>query len=199
MPVKNNLFMSAALAAALALFASPWADRSAGQTAPAPRYGAWGFDISGVDREVKPGDSFFDYANGAWAARTAIPADKTRFGMFEALRDKSQEQVRAIIEDAAKSGASPDSNAGKIGALYNAFMDEARIEKLDATPIADDLATIRNAKTKADIAILMGRSKSGFGGSFFFLTVSEDQKDPSKNTLQASQSGLGLPDRDYYL
>jgi putative endopeptidase len=168
---------------------------AAGQTNPA----SWGFDVSGVDAKATPGDSFFEYANRAWNARTAIPADKTRFGMFDALRDMAQEQVREIIEDAAKSGPAPDTDADKIGALYNAFMDEARIETLDATPIAGELAKIRDARTKADIAVLMGGSRGGFGTTFFLLSVSEDAKDPTRHTLSATQSGLGLPDRDYYL
>src|SRR5437867_3840740 len=200
MPVKNNLFMSAVLAATVALFASPWADRSAGQTAPAPRYGAWGFDHSGVDPKARPGDSFFDYANGAWDARTVIPPDKTGYGMFVALRDKTEEQVQTIIDEAAKSGASAATDVGKIGAIYNAFMDEARIEQRDVAPITDDLNKIRDARSKADIAALMGRARGGgLGASFFLVGVSEDQKDPTRHTLYASQSGLGLPDRDYYL
>src|SRR5262249_1467688 len=80
-------------------------------------YGHWGFDESGIDPRFKPGDSFFDFANGAWDARTVIPADKSRFGMFDALTDKTEQQVHAIIEGAAKSGASLDTDAGKIGAL----------------------------------------------------------------------------------
>ena len=198
MSLKSNLIAGVALALVLA---------TAGAAAEIPvlasrhdaAYGRWGFDDSGVDPTTNPGDSFFDFANGAWDARTVIPADKSRFGMFDALTDKTQEQVRAIIEEAAKSGASPDTDAGKIGALYNAFMDEERIERLDLTPIAGDLAEIRDAKTKTDIAALMGRSKNGFGGSLFNITVNEDEKDPDHNALHASQGGLGLPDRDYYL
>ena len=219
--VKSRLFKSATLAATLALTsgvasladervfferaaklgavaASTSADLVADQTA-ALEYGAWGFDISGLDRNAKPGDSFFDYANGGWDARTMIPADKSRFGVFELLRDGSQDRVRTIIEDAAKSNAATGTDAAKIGALYNAFMDEARIERLDASPIAADLAAIRDSKTKADIAVLMGRSTIGVGGSLFSIGVSEDAKDPTNHTLSASQSGLGLPDRDYYL
>jgi putative endopeptidase len=160
--------------------------------------GRWGFDDSGVDPKANPGDSFFDFANGTWHARAVIPADKSRFGAFDALTDKTQEQVRAIIEEAAKS-SSPGTDGSKIGALYSAFMDEARIEQLDVAPIAGDLAEIRGAETKADIAVLMGRAKSGFGGSLFSVTVSEDEKDPTRSTLHASQAGLRLPDRDYYL
>jgi putative endopeptidase len=165
----------------------------------AATYGRWGFDDSGVDRQAKPGDSFFDFANGAWDARTVIPPDKSRFGMFDGLTDKTQEQVRTIIEEAAKSSASSDTDAGKIGALYNAFMDEERIERLDLAPIAGDLEDIRKAMTKTDIAVLMGRAKNGFGSSLFNIAVNEDEKDPEHSTLHASQGGLGLPDRDYYL
>src|SRR5262252_4010159 len=162
-------------------------------------YGRWGFDESGIDPTINPGDSFFDFANGAWASRAVIPADKSRFGMFDALTDETQKQVRTIIEEAAKSGASADTDAGKIAALYNAFMDEERIEHLDLAPIADDLAAIRDAKTKTDLAVSMGRSKNGFGSSLSNIAVNEDEKDPDHNVLHVSQGGLGLPDRDYYL
>jgi predicted metalloendopeptidase len=131
----------------------------AAQTSAA--FGRWGFDDSGIDPAVNPGDSFFDYANGAWAARTAIPADKTRFGMSDALTDQTQEQVRAIVTEAARSGAALDTDIGKIGTLYDAFMDEDRIERLDLAPIAADLAEIRDATTKAAIAAQMGRSRHG--------------------------------------
>jgi putative endopeptidase len=202
MPVTIHPFACAALAAALAVAGMLTRDaRSAEQSAP--QYGGWGFDLSGLDAKAKPGDSFFEFANGAWEARTEIPADKTRFGMFDMLNDEVQEQLRAIIEaaarDAAKPDAARDTNAGKIGALFNAFMDETRIEALDATPIAADLARIRAAASKPDIAALMGAARSGLGASFFAVGVSEDEKEPSRNTLYAYQSGLGLPDRDYYL
>jgi putative endopeptidase len=161
--------------------------------------GHWGFDDTGIDSAVRPGDSFFDYVNGAWVASTAIPADKSRYGMFDALTDKTLEQVRAIVEAAARSGAAPGTDTGKIGALYNAFMDEGRIEQLDLAPIAADLAEIRGATTTAAIAALMGRSKRGLGGSLFNIAIDDDEKEPDHETLHVSQGGLGLPDRDYYL
>jgi putative endopeptidase len=197
--MRNKLLAYLALAMALAIGGGRL-DQSAGQPATAPQIGAWGFDLAGLDPQAKPGDSFFDHANGAWDARTVIPPDKTRFGAFDALRDRTEDQVQAIINDAAKSGASPATDVGKIGAIYNAFMDQARIEQHDVAPITDDLAKIRDARTKADIAALMGRARGGgFGASLFSVGVSEDQKDPTRHTLYASQSGLGLPDRDYYL
>ena len=175
MLMKNRLFAYGALAMALAVGGGR-IDPAAAQPATAPQIGAWGFDTSGIDPKAKPGDSFFDYANGAWAARTAIPPDKTSFGEFVAVRDKAEQQVHAIIDEAAKSGASPTTDVGKIGAIYNAFMDETRVEQLDAGPIMDDLARIRDAKTKDDIAALMGRARGGgFGASLFSIGVSDDQ------------------------
>ena len=207
MPVKSKLLTYAGLAIAVAI-GGAFADRSMGQPTAAPQISAqisaqispWGFDRTGVDPNAKPGDSFFDYANGAWDARTVIPPDRTSYGMFVALRDKVEEQVQAIINEAATSGASAATDKGRIGAIYNAFMDEATIEQRDAAPIADNLNRIRDAKTKTDIAALMGRARGGgLVASLFFVGVSEDQKDPTRHTLYASQSGLGLPDRDYYL
>jgi putative endopeptidase len=166
---------------------------------PAAVYGRWGFDDTGIDPAVHPGDGFFDYVNGAWVARIAIPADKSRFGMFDTLTDKTQEQIRAIVTEAAQSDAAPGTDTGKVGALYAAFMDEARIERLDLEPVAADLAEIGDATTRTAIAVLMGRSKSGLGGSLFNISVQDDEKDPDRETLHASQGGLSLPDRDYYL
>ena len=174
-------------------------DVTVGQAEPSLRYGDWGFDLSGLDPDVRPGDDFSRYADGAWEARTVIPADRSRYGAFEALRDATQDQLRGLIEAAAASTADAGSDEGKIGALYRSFMDEARVETLDAAPIADELAQIRNVKTKTEIAALMGAAKNGFGASLFVAFVSEDAKDPTHHTLAASQAGLGLPDRDYYL
>ena len=193
MPVTIHPFACAALAATLAVAGTmTWGARSAEQGAP--QYGSWGFDLSGMDTKAKPGDSFFEFANGGWVARTEIPADKTRFGMFDMLIDKVQEQLRSIIEaaaaDAAKPDAARDTNAGKIGALFNAFMDEARIEALDAAPIAADLDRIRAATSKPGIATLMGAARSGLGASFFAIGVSEDEKG-----AELRQHPLRLPGR----
>jgi putative endopeptidase len=166
---------------------------------PQPDFGSYGFDASGVNKAAKPGDSFFDFANGAWFDRTAIPADKPAYGMGAAVNDLTQVQLRSLIEGAAAKHAAGDTNPGKIGGLYNAFMDEARIEKLDATPIKPELDAIRAAKNHTDIARLMGQSHGGFGASFFFVGVTADQKDPDHYRLISGTGGMGLPDRDYYL
>ena len=114
-----------------ALFA-PACEGAAGDltSLDSPRYGAWGFDGSGMDTSVKPGDDFYKFANGAWEARTVIPTDRTRYGNFDKLSELSEARTRAIIEAAAANKAVAGDSA-KVGAAYRAFMDEAAIEALD--------------------------------------------------------------------
>ena len=126
------------------------ADTSGAATAPvslaSPKYGTWGVDKTGMDPSVKPGDDFFRYANGAWVDRTAIPSDRTRYGNFDKLSELSENRVHAIVDEAA-AGKLKDPDAAKIGAIYGSFMNEAMAEKLDAKPIAPELAQIRAVKT----------------------------------------------------
>ncbi|MBI1199196.1 MAG: peptidase M13 [Phenylobacterium sp.] len=163
-----------------------------------PHYGTWGFDMSGMDRSVRPGDDFFKFANGKWAERTEIPADRTRYGNFDKLRALSDDRQHAILEDAA-AGKLDDPDAAKIAAGYKAYMDEALAETLDAKPIAPELAQIRKVRTKDDFTALMGKANvSGFA-TIVPVYVTIDFKAPTRYAVGATQGGLGLPDRDYYL
>ncbi len=163
-----------------------------------PHYGTWGFDESGMDRSVKPGDDFYKFANGAWDARTEIPADRTRFGNFDKLSILSEARTRSIIEDSA-AGKETGPDAVKIGAAYKAFMDEALADKLDAAPIAPELTAIQKVKTRDDLTTLMGKDNfSGFT-ALMGLGIGQDSKDPAHYAVFAGLGGLGLPDRDYYL
>jgi putative endopeptidase len=165
-----------------------------------PHYGTWGFDIAGMDTSAKPGDDFFQYANGAAVKAMEIPSDQSRYGSFNMLRDLSENRLNALVGRIASSKSlTPGSDEAKIAALYNAFMDEGRVEQLGVAPIAADLRAVRAINTRTDVARSMGAGFSGFGSSFFGLGVDADAKDPNVNTLYMSQSGLGLPDRDYYL
>jgi putative endopeptidase len=160
-------------------------------------FAPWGYDLSAIDAAVKPGDDFFHYANGAWLKRTQIPADRSGWGMHAALAERVLGQLRILMEDAAK--ADPATVEGKVGAYYAAFMDEAKIEQLGAAPLAPELTAIRAAKTRGDLAVLMGRANKDFDGSLFSLAVQPDAKDPSHYAIYVGQGGLGLPDRGYYL
>jgi putative endopeptidase len=202
--MKLSLFGAAAAAARAFAAAAPAAEApaTAGGPSPdltqAPTMGKWGFDLSGRDTAVKPGDDFYDYANGTYVEKLQIPADRARFGAFDMLADLSQARMRAVLEKAAADKSATGETA-QIGGLYRSFMDEARVEALGAKPLAPGLAAIRAARTRSDLARLMGQSIHGFGGSFFSASVYDDAKDPLHYTVYLGQAGLGLPDRDYYL
>src|SRR6185369_10270087 len=140
----RKILLAAGAAAALTFAAQGAAAADAPDSASlaSPKYGTWGFDTSGMDRSVKPGDDFFKFANGKWAERTEIPADRTRFGNFDKLSVLSEARQHAILDDAV-AGKLADPDAAKIAAGYKAFMDEALAEKLDAKPIAGALAELK--------------------------------------------------------
>jgi len=188
-----------ALAASTAYWAMPavaqgpaTATAAATSTVPAKaRLGAWGFDLTGIDTSVKPGDDFEKYASGKWLARTQIAPDKPEVSSFYDLFDLSQEQLKDLI-----TKAPADS---KYGALYKSMMDEAAVETAGLTPLKADLAKIEAIKTKAEMARYMGTTDGHFGSSLFGFYVQPDTADASVNALNLLQAGLGMPNRDYYL
>jgi putative endopeptidase len=183
------LLACSALAAVPALAQAP---QPAAQAKPAPlNFGTWGVDLTARDLNVNPGDDFETYANGGWRARTEIPADQGSAGVGYDVYNLTQDQLRAVV-----SQASPDS---QIGALYRSFMDEARLEQLDAKPLMADLAKIDAIGSKSEMARYMGSTQGRFGVSVAGGGPYADPDNPMLNSLWVSSSGLGLPDRDYYL
>jgi putative endopeptidase len=150
-----------------------------------------------MDTSVRPGNDFNRYAGGTYLRNTPIPGDKTSYGAFDILYDNSQEALRGLIEDSAANPTTP--GARQVGAFYASFMDEATVNRLGATPLQADLAQVRAADTHAKMAALMGHSQSGFGSTLFGIYIAEDLKDPNQNSAYIVQSGIGLPDREYYL
>jgi putative endopeptidase len=161
--------------------------------APAPQYGAYGFDSAGMDPSVVPGDDFFGFANGTWAKTHPIPADKARYGMFNVLDDLSRERTRGLIEEQAR-----DPNS-RIGNVYASFMDEAGIESKGLAPLDPWLTRVRALKTKGELARLYAEGDEIGINAPFRMFVSQDRKAPDTYILSMAQSGLGMPDRDYYL
>lgn len=161
--------------------------------------GKWGFDEAGMDRSIKPGDDFVAFAGGTYLKALEIPADKSNYGMFTKLRDLSQERTRSIIEAAAASAGGSGSAAQKVGDYYNSFMDEAVIEAEGLTPLQGDLSAIAAVKTTSDLARVLGASLTTNGPSPFQYFINQDEKAPDHYIPYIVQSGLGLPDRDYYL
>lgn len=160
----------------------------------AQRFGDWGFDLSGRKESVKPGDDFFMYANGTALDHLEIPADRVRFGNFDALGILSEVRVHKILEDAVKH---PTAENQKIEACYAAFMDEGRVEKLGMQPIAVALARVRAAKSRDELIAIMADPTAMTGG-IFGTGISADAKNPLKYAVYMGSGGLGLPDKDYY-
>jgi len=171
----------------------PVVGQKAALAADKPQIGTFGFDESGMDKAVAPGDDFYAYANGTWAKTTKIPADRSNYGAFSVLEDLSIERMHHILDDAMK-----DPNS-KVGALYASFMDEAAAEAKGFDPIKGDMASIKALSSKSDYARALGLSlRNGISGPIA-AGVGLDDKDPDRPTITIVQSGLGLPDRDYYL
>jgi putative endopeptidase len=188
----------AAALTALACLAATAAAAPAKPGRPAPAIGAFGLDLAGGDASVKPGDDFSRYAGGHWLLNTQIPADRTRWSSFDILRQKSEDSVHAILDDAAAGSAPAGSIERKIGDYYAAFLDTATIESLGLKPASSALEAIDAATSPEDIARLTARPDLGLPAPIEF-GVGLDLKHPDRYVVEVDHGGLGLPDRDYYL
>ncbi len=158
-----------------------------------------GIDLQFVDASVRPQDDFYQHVNGRWLATTEIPADRGRYGSFDKLNDDTQEQLRAIIENLVKARTARTADEQKLVHLYTSFMDEAAIEATGVTPLLRPLGRIDATKDKAEYFTLAGHYNRVGVQTLLQGAVHQDAKDSSKYVLDLGQSGLGLPDRDYYL
>ncbi len=197
--MSRGLWLAAGCAVA-ALASAASAGTATDALPPTPHYGSWGFDLAGETRAVKPGDDFFQYADGTAVSEITIPPDRSSYGAFAQLAELSEARVHAILDGAAATApAEPTTSPEKIGAFYRAFMDQARVEGLGAKPLAHDLDLVRAAPDRAALAALMGRQNDGFFASLVDVSIESDNKDPDHYAVSLSQSGLGLPDREFYL
>jgi putative endopeptidase len=173
--------------------------------AETPMYPPAGLDMSARDSGVQPGDDFFQYANGAWLARTVIPSDKPYMTDAQATRNRIEAQLHGLMETAAASaGAASDTGEPrtleqKVGAFYKSFMDAGRVNQLREKPIAVELGAIRASTTRTQLAALMGHSTADFDGTFIQISIDVDLKDPAHYAVYLNQGGITMPDRDYYL
>ncbi|GAA0331043.1 M13 family metallopeptidase [Sphingomonas oligophenolica] len=162
---------------------------------PAPKYGSWGVDYATMDRNTKPGDDFFAYAEGSWLKNAPIPADKSRAGYNYELPDLAERDVHALIEEAAKQ-ADAGASMRQVGDFYAAWMDQATIEAHGLAPAQPYLARIAAVGSTRELAHLM--AETGYAAPIG-IGISADDADPTRYTVTAGQARLGLPSRDYYL
>ncbi len=159
-----------------------------------------GIDRSGFDTAVRPQDNFYQAVNGDWLKKTEIPPDKSSYGALTRLRDDSEREQREIIEAAAADTQRPDgSDEQKIGDYYTAFLDQAQADKRGIEPLQAELARIDAISSRTEIALQLAHFAQIGVDAPFGLAVQQDAKDSTRYAVYLGQSGLGLPDRDYYL
>jgi putative endopeptidase len=157
-------------------------------------------DPANMNTAVKPGDDFFEYANGTWVKKNPIPGKQTRWGAFQILGQENTDRVVAILKDASKPGQPKGSVKQRVGDLYASGMDSLAIEKLSYAPIVADLERIAAIKTIDGVINEATFERShAIAGPFFGFGVGADSKHPTVNIVNFSQGGTTLPDRDYYL
>lgn len=158
-----------------------------------------GIDLANMNTSVAPQQDFFHYVNGTWMEKTEIPADKARWGSFDELRENAEKQVLAIVQQLATEQHVKGSEEQKIADLYRSYLDEELAEVLGLNPLRGELAKIENIKSHKELTNLWGEWQRYRIGTPVAVFVSQDQKKSDQYITGASQAGLGLPDRDYYL
>ena len=192
----RRFLLAAPAATLLAACSGPAPTVPAAAAAPKPALGAFGVETTNMDKAVKPGDDFFKYANGKWLATYTMPADKSRFGAFDALGDKSEADVKTVVEALAAQKPAAGTTAAKVGDMYSSWMDEAAIEARGIAPLQPYLDRINAVTDTAGVIALMGTTDFA---APFGVQAEADPQDPTRYAVWAGQGGIGMPDRDYYL
>jgi putative endopeptidase len=167
---------------------------------PAPgaaELGNWGVNLEGLDTSIEPGDDFFRYVNGTWLEEAEIPSDRTSTGSFLDLAIRSEERVQAILSD-LETKENISAVERKVRDLYRSYLDTARLDEIGLAAAADDLQMIAEMETHEDVATVMASASMGTE-SIFGIGIGIDDQNPNAYAVFITQSGLGLPDRDYYL
>lgn len=158
-----------------------------------------GFDLSNIDSTVSPNDNFYQYAVGNWIKNNPVPDDQTRWGAFNVLIEETNDQVKTIIDNAvAKMDEGNESLAGKVGVFYSSGMDSAKIDQLGYTPIKEEIEKINSINNKENLVKHVAYMHKYIGSPLFTFFSTVDAKNSDSVITGIYQSGLGLPDRDYY-
>ncbi len=178
-------------------------------TPPMPRAPDIGIDLGGIDLAVRPGDNFFDYANGGWLKTAQIPADRSSTGTFLKIFELTEQHTADLIRNAGASHPAAGSDTRRIADYYAAYMDEAAIEKHGLAPLKPELSAIDAIASKDDLARVLGsrlradvdpiNATNFHTENLFGLFVTQGLEDPSHTIAYLLQGGLAMPSRDYYL
>ncbi|MDN5873189.1 MAG: M13 family metallopeptidase, partial [Sinobacteraceae bacterium] len=159
-----------------------------------------GIDTQYIDAQVPPQKNFYKYVNGKWLENAKIPADKPGYGAFYELADATRDELQKLIEEALKQPADKqDADTRKVVAFYQSFMDTETIQRLGLRPLQPVLASIAQVQKKSQLPALIASLQEIGVTVPYYTSVQQDAKDSSRYIVEFDQSGLGLPDRDYYL
>ncbi len=151
-----------------------------------------------LDTTVRPGDDFYNYANGAWFKQHPIPASESNWGIGKEVQNEIYGRLRKLNDDAAKATAAAGSTEQKIGDFWATGMDSVAINQQGVAPLQDELTRIQNITTVTGVQAAIARLQKLGVNALLGLNVGQDPKNSDKIVLQLWQSGLGLPNRDYY-
>lgn len=160
---------------------------------------SWGFSLTNLDTTCKPCDDFYEFAMGGWMKADPIPAEYATWGTFAQLRDNNLTAMRTILDAAAKSDAAAGSNEQKIGAFYASCMDTSAIETAGLKPIEGELEAVNGITDRKSLDAVIAHLQREGSNAVFRFGSGQDIKDSTRVIAIASQGGLGMPDRDYYL
>jgi putative endopeptidase len=192
----RQIFAAGVSIVALAL-ALPAAAQDEDRTPPPQMsFGTWGIDPAAIDQSVDPGDDFFAYVNDKWLKANPIPAEFTRYGAFNLLREKSTSDVEKLVRDLVASNPAPGTQARRIVDAFNAYSNTAAI---DAAGLAPAQRYLDRIKAAPDLAALSALFAEAGVPSLIAAGVTVDPKDPNRYIVAVGFDGMGLPDRDYYL
>jgi putative endopeptidase len=167
--------------------------------ATSPVFPPWGVTLGYLDASVAPGADFFRYTNGGWLKSAVIPPDRQVAGVNLELDKGNEAKLASIVAQLRRAPeAKLSAEERKLRDLYNAFLDTAAIEAAGLAPVQADLARIAALKSYAEVAAFMGSPATQVGGPFR-IDIDIDKKNPDAYAVELRQSGLGMPDRDYYL
>jgi putative endopeptidase len=168
-------------------------------SAPATGSPRLGFEPGNLDTSVRPQDDFYRFANGGWLDRTPIPGDRASFGSFDALRQESETALHALLEEVTAADGHPaGSDLKKLADYYRSYLDEDRIEALGLAPLGPELDRIAGLADRSALPVQFAHLQRLRVQTPFAFFVGQDQRQSDRYIASISQSGLGLPERDYY-
>lgn len=156
-------------------------------------------DRTNLDESIAPNEDFYQYATGGWQAKNPLKPEFSRYGSFDVLRENNEKRINELFASMAKTEAAPGSVEQKISDLYKMGLDSVRLNAEGAAPIKEAVAGILSIGDRAQLTEAIARMHTGTGNPFFAIGVEADLMNSDVNALYASQSGLTMGNRDYYL